>query len=164
MASVPVILCPCDRLTIRIKSSLLIISRISLWADKIYIKVTKPEVAYRSPNMDSDQQNPQLSFDVLGLIFSHYTEEENIGYPLETLLLVCRSWSNAALGHRALWNNLRIIIGHEPTISMWKARLPLRLARCALHSPLDIMLRNQLDSPYECRKFAIRWIRPYKVN
>jgi hypothetical protein len=99
--------------------------------------------------MDSYHTNLQLPFDVLGLVFSHYAEEENIQHPLETLLLVCRSWSNAALGHRALWRNFRILIGHEPTISIWNARLPLRLARRAPDAPLDIMLRNLLDSPYE---------------
>ena len=85
-----------------------------------------------------------LSFDVLGAIFAFYAETETIIHPLETLLLVCRDWSNAALGHRALWGRLRIYISHEPSSKVWSVRLPLRLARCGSDLPLDIDLRNGL--------------------
>jgi F-box-like len=88
--------------------------------------------------------NDHLPFDVLGHIFSYYASEENIKYPLETLLLVCRSWSHSALGHRALWKHLKIYIGHEPTPTIWTTRLPLRLARCGPDIDLDVDLRNLL--------------------
>ena len=85
-----------------------------------------------------------LSFDVLGVIFAFYAETETITHPLETLLLVCRDWSNVVLGHRALWGRLRIYISHEPFSKVWGVRLPLRLARCGSDVPLDIDLRSGL--------------------
>jgi hypothetical protein len=54
------------------------------------------------------QLNRKFPFDVLGLILSHYAVEETIHYPLETLLVVCQGWKEAALGHCALWNELNI--------------------------------------------------------
>jgi hypothetical protein len=89
-----------------------------------------------------------LLFDVLGVIFSHYALEETIHHPLETLLLVSRSWADAALGHRAIWGHLNIYLGHNPTSKIWRARLPLRLARAGPITPLYIDVRNYLDMPY----------------
>lgn len=92
-------------------------------------------------------QNDHLPFDVLGLIFCHYAQVETIRRPLETLLLVCHTWSRSALSHRTLWSNFRIYLGHDDTSTMWQTRLPLRLARCGPDCPLDIDLRNILDCP-----------------
>ena len=99
--------------------------------------------------MSSHQPNEKLPFDILGLVFTHYAQEETIWRPLETLLLVCRSWSLAALGHRALWSNFRIYLGHDETSITWNARLPLRLDRCESECLLDIDIRNILDLPNE---------------
>src|ERR1700689_5486040 len=93
------------------------------------------------------QLNRKIPFDILGLIFSHYAAEETIHYPLETLLLVCQGWKEAALGHCALWNEVNIYIGHNPTSKIWNARLPLRLARSGPTIPLYIKLRNYLAIP-----------------
>jgi hypothetical protein len=86
-----------------------------------------------------------LSFDVLGHIFSHYATTETVDYPIETLLLVCRWWSDVALGHRALWSHLSVhidIAGLYSSPRIWKARIPLRLKRCGDTIPLHIDLRH----------------------
>jgi hypothetical protein len=93
------------------------------------------------------QLNRKIPFDVWGLIFSHYAAEESIWDPLETLLLVCKGWKEVALGYCALWNELNIYIGHNPTSQMWNTRLPLRLARSGPTIPLYIRLRNYLAIP-----------------
>jgi hypothetical protein len=89
-----------------------------------------------------------FQFDILGVILSHYASEETIRHPLETMLLVSRSWSDAALGHRAIWGHLNIYLGHNPTSKIWRARLPLRLARAGPVTPLYIDVRNYLDMRY----------------
>jgi hypothetical protein len=90
------------------------------------------------------QLNRKIPFDILVVIFTHYAAEETNHYPLETLLLVCQGWKEAALGHCALWNELNIYIGHKPTSQIWNTRLPLRLARSGPAIPLYIKLRNYL--------------------
>lgn len=96
--------------------------------------------------MASHHANWKLPFDILGMIFAEYAKEETFQYPLETLLLVCLFWNHAAIGHRSLWTSFRIYLGHQPTSRVWTTRLPLRLARCGPTSPLDIDLRNLLDT------------------
>lgn len=98
------------------------------------------------PAISAVGSNGRLSFDILGEVFSHYAQHETYSHPLETLLLVCRSWYEAAVGHPRLWGRLRICIGHEPTIRVWSQRLPLRLARAGQSSPLDIDIRNAFSS------------------
>src|SRR6202000_2920973 len=63
---------------------------------------------------------------------------ENAFYPLETLLLVCKRWSSAALSNRALWARYKIQLGHEPITKIWRARLPLRIARSGEATLVDI--------------------------
>jgi F-box-like len=93
-----------------------------------------------------------IPFDILGHIFSHYAEAETITYPLETLLLVSRLWSDAALGHRALWSHLKVHIvswGGISSVKIWKTRLPLRLKRCGDTLPLHIELRHFPSRPVD---------------
>ncbi|KIM23251.1 hypothetical protein M408DRAFT_28047 [Serendipita vermifera MAFF 305830] len=97
--------------------------------------------------MTSNHDKAKVPFDILGLIFAHYAKGETIRFPLETLLLVCKDWNRAALGHRALWSSFKIYLGHEDTSVMWGARLPQRLTRCGADCLLDIDLRNILDLP-----------------
>jgi len=40
---------------------------------------------------------------ILSYIVEHYQQQEDVFRPLETLPLVCKSWSETALGNRALW-------------------------------------------------------------
>jgi hypothetical protein len=93
--------------------------------------------------------NILLPFDVLGLIFYYYSGNETIRHPLETLLLVCRAWSGAALGHRTIWNDIKIYIGHIPSSSIWRTRLPLRLARAGPVVPLFISIFDVFDMKNE---------------
>jgi hypothetical protein len=65
----------------------------------------------------------KLSFDIPGCAFDYYAEEETIYYPIETLLLVCREWRDAALDHRTLWFHLNVHIsleGKHSSIRIWK--------------------------------------------
>lgn len=97
--------------------------------------------------MDPATTGARFPFDVLGIIFDYYLDEETIYFPLETMLLVCRSWNEAALGHRKLWARLKIYIGHFPTSEIWRSRLPRRLERAGHSTLLEIDLRSILDSP-----------------
>jgi hypothetical protein len=97
--------------------------------------------------MDSATTRVGLPFDVLGVIFDYYRDEKTIQFSLETMLSVCRSWNEAAPGHRNLWARLKIYIGHFPTSKIWKSRLPRRLERAGDSTPLEIDLRSILDSP-----------------
>jgi hypothetical protein len=82
----------------------------------------------------------RLSFDILCQLFDHYAELETAKYPLETILLVSRTWNEAASTYRALWGRINIHITNESEIHMWKIRLPLRLQRSGA-TPLHIQLR-----------------------
>lgn len=74
-----------------------------------------------------------LPFDILCQIFDYYASKET-QYPLETLLLVCKFWSQAACDYPRLWSSFKINTKH---IIMWCARVPLRMSRCP-DSLLDI--------------------------
>jgi hypothetical protein len=96
--------------------------------------------------MDPATIRSGFPFDVLGVIFEHYLDNETIEFSLETMLSVCRSWNTAVLGHRNLWARLKIRIGHFPTSEIWKIRLPRRLERAGDFTPLEIDLRIILDT------------------
>ncbi|KIM23273.1 hypothetical protein M408DRAFT_28069 [Serendipita vermifera MAFF 305830] len=102
--------------------------------------------------MDIGHYNKKLTSDVLGHIFSCYADEETVFHSLETLLLVCRSWNQAALGHRSLWSRFKIYLGHYPTSQIWTNRLPSRLEKCGPKTPLDIDLRNLLEGAYHTKE------------
>jgi hypothetical protein len=105
------------------------------------ISPERTQVRLQTWKHNHHQMNDRLSFDVLSEIFDCYAEEETIYHPLETLLLVCKSWSEAALSHRLLWARLKIYIGHAPSQKMWLTRLPRRLERSGETTPLEIDLR-----------------------
>jgi hypothetical protein len=107
-------------------------------------------MAIASWSKPQHQMNDRLPFDVLNEIFDFYAEEETVYHPLETLLLVCRSWSGAATNHRLLWARLKICIGYGPSQKMWLTRLPRRLERSGEYAPLEIELRQlpQFDPLY----------------
>lgn len=93
-----------------------------------------------------DRTTMDFPFDVLGIIFDYYLDNETIYFPLETMLLVCRSWNVAAVGHRNLWGRLKIYIGHSQTQDIWRSRLPRRLERAGDSTLLEIDLRSMLGS------------------
>ena len=113
--------------------------------------------------MDPAAIGASFPFDVLGIIFSYYVDEETIEFPLETLLFVCRSWNEATLGHRNLWARLKIYLGHFPTSELWNMRLPRRLEQAGDSTLLEIDLRCILESrrvPQEVNKDHHRCFRP----
>ncbi|KIM27816.1 hypothetical protein M408DRAFT_24183, partial [Serendipita vermifera MAFF 305830] len=78
-----------------------------------------------------------LPFDILVEIFENYLLEETPKHPVETLLPVCKSWSQAALGATRLWSTFRIV--DNP--SFWGFLIPRRLARGPKDAPLDIYIQ-----------------------
>lgn len=110
-------------------------------------------------NSLSPQTSIVLPFDVLGIIFEYYVETESLFYPLEILLLVCRLWNLAALGHKSLWGNLHIHLGHIPTHNAWKTILPRRVERAG-SAPLSIEIRYALEGfnhPYYKHTERCNW-------
>jgi len=107
--------------------------------------------------------NDRLPFDILSCIFDHYQQQEDVFHPLETLLLVCKSWSEAALSDRALWGRFNIRLGHEPVMGMWKKRLPLRLMRSGPTVPLDIIVHSEGYSD-DLDEEVLRYSRFYSKN
>jgi F-box-like len=93
--------------------------------------------------------NGRLPYDILGLIFHQYSlippssliTPSNSGIiKLETLLLVCRAWHFAALGHRTLWSRLDMRIYNIEDLLYWKIHVPLRLSRGSPTALLDVTL------------------------
>ncbi|KAG8816628.1 hypothetical protein FRC17_000256 [Serendipita sp. 399] len=98
-----------------------------------------------------------LPTEILGSIFSHYAQQADDLFPVETLLLVSHSWHNAALAYRKIWSYLLIEIGHIRSIQKWRSRLPMRLERLGPVHPLDITLRNVYsDNSHPASSFANR--------
>ncbi|KAG8753760.1 hypothetical protein FRC14_005754 [Serendipita sp. 396] len=82
--------------------------------------------------------NGRLPYEVLIQVFDYYLEHETALYPIETLLLVCKAWSEAASGRPSLWATYRIKVGDETITKLWVHRLPLRLRQSGSHIPLYI--------------------------
>ncbi|KIM26809.1 hypothetical protein M408DRAFT_312158 [Serendipita vermifera MAFF 305830] len=90
--------------------------------------------------------NDKLPFDVLTEIFPYYATEEVPTYPIETLLLVCKSWHVAALADCSLWGHHRIHIEHRSDTGMLLRRAERRLERSKGLGLMDIELRNVVDA------------------
>jgi hypothetical protein len=93
------------------------------------------------------KMNNRLPADVLCEIFDYYSEEETEIYPLETLLQVCKSWSEAAVNCRRLWTRLKISLVDEWHVKRWLVRLPRRLERAGDYMPLEITLSQWVGWP-----------------
>lgn len=113
--------------------------------------------------MDTNHNKPRkatdLPFEILGLVFTYYVEEETLFHSLETLLSVSWWWNLVALGHQALWGKLRIHLGHKPTQDAWRVILPRRLERAG-SAPLSIEIKYALegiDHPYYERVPTCTW-------
>jgi hypothetical protein len=87
----------------------------------------------------SIRTNAILPFDVLCHLFKYY--EETSEAPLETLLLVCRLWNEAALKSHGIWSDIDIHIHDGPTATFWSRVLPRRLSRSGAASPIYFDLR-----------------------
>ncbi|PVG01186.1 hypothetical protein CPB86DRAFT_812469 [Serendipita vermifera] len=96
------------------------------------------------PKMDTKQtsvtapRNDVLPIDVLFTIFDKYSIWDGVNHPLEKLLYICKSWSNAAKQHRALWSCFSIDIYLDKHIRFWSSRVANRIGLSGDDVPLDI--------------------------
>ncbi|KAG8796541.1 hypothetical protein FRC17_007984, partial [Serendipita sp. 399] len=86
--------------------------------------------------------NGRLPFDVLIRVFELYLPEETPDYPLESLLLVCKAWEQAAVAYRSLWATFKITMGEEKHKKLWLRRLPLRIERSGPQALFHIAIRH----------------------
>ncbi|KAG8752231.1 hypothetical protein FRC14_007222 [Serendipita sp. 396] len=95
--------------------------------------------------------NDRLPFDILSYLFQLYLDQETILYPLETLLLVCKAWNEAAVTFRSLWGSYKIVTDEgddEDLKKFWLRRLPVRLRRSGLNTPLHIDFETKPNYRY----------------
>lgn len=92
--------------------------------------------------------NSKIPFDILYGIFSFYAEDETPDSPLETLLLVCRFWKEAALEHRVMWSKFNIEIQGSQDARRWRQRIDRRLGHSGPDSPIIIRLRRDPKYSY----------------
>lgn len=85
-----------------------------------------------------------LPFEILFIIFSYYAEYETPRFPLETLLLVCRFWTDAALKHRIIWSRFKIKIKTVLNSVWWENRISHRLRLSGPESPIFFQLKKSL--------------------
>jgi hypothetical protein len=85
--------------------------------------------------------NERLPYDVLGLVFYQYTLiSSNYGtIKHEALLLVCRAWLFAAVGHRMLWSRMEMWIHGLKALPCWKIQVRLRLSKSSPTALLDVV-------------------------
>lgn len=79
-----------------------------------------------------------LPLDILCNIFVYYDETPEA--PLETLLLVCRLWNEAALKSYSIWSDINIRITDGPTALFCTRNLSRRLSRSGRTSPIYFSL------------------------
>ena len=86
-----------------------------------------------------------VPFDVLCHIFDYYAQAETLDHPLETLLLVCKSWSNAARDNSHLWSKISIVFQDLVDLKKWNSLVPRRLGRCPPDVLFDIQIMDTGD-------------------
>ena len=94
-----------------------------------------------SPNGGAGRStNGLLPFEILGEIFSHIRDDSTRGDValMERLLLVCRAWTRAALGHPRLWAHISICICEKYPVNFWMAYSHSRLARMGSMQLIDV--------------------------
>jgi hypothetical protein len=89
--------------------------------------------------------NDRLSFDILGVVFHYYSAQESPYHPLETLLRVCHSWREAALGHRSIWGRINMVLWQDTPLQFYKFHILSRLARSGPFILLDIRIEMMLN-------------------
>ncbi|KIM28526.1 hypothetical protein M408DRAFT_136201 [Serendipita vermifera MAFF 305830] len=85
----------------------------------------------------------QLPLDVLRIIFTEYAKQETPEHPLETLLLICKTWTRLCLQSPLLWSRFDISISDACEARRWATIVPKRLARSGPASPLHIVIMNR---------------------
>lgn len=89
----------------------------------------------------------KLPFDVLCHIFKYYAQTETVEHPLETLFLVCRSWSTAVQDYSYLWSTIVIKFEDLQELKAWEQRVPGRLGRCMADSLFTIQIMDLTKTP-----------------
>ncbi|KAG8828430.1 hypothetical protein FRC19_006528 [Serendipita sp. 401] len=113
-----------------------------------------------NPNHDTDHRNiptignERLPFDVLVQVFRYYQLNESPFTPVETLLLVCKAWNKAASDYPPIWSRYNINIDKKIVSELWLLRIPLRLSRSGLKTPLHIDIQIFLSKWY----LASTWV------
>lgn len=88
------------------------------------------------------KRHTHLPFDVLCAIFSYYAEDEVPKFPTETLLLVCRFWSWAAIEHRQIWSKFNIYLDSLRNAQYWARQILRRLERSGSNSLIYLKVRQ----------------------
>ncbi|CCA70401.1 hypothetical protein PIIN_04340 [Serendipita indica DSM 11827] len=86
--------------------------------------------------------NDRFPFEVLGELFSYIRDDPKAGDValLERLLLVCRAWTCAALGHTQLWGYLNVYVSGKYTIDFWMKYIRSRLLRTGPVQLVDVCI------------------------
>lgn len=100
-----------------------------------------------------------LPFDILYNVFNYYAEFDHPSTPLETLLLVCKSWLGAAISHQGLWSTFKIQIQRHQDVKYWESCVKRRLARGSTHTLLDIDISRGIS-----RRIPKDWTISYACN
>lgn len=99
-------------------------------------------------------KNDALPFEVLGIIFQICVTDRMEEWPVETLLLVCRTWNRAARGHPTLWTTIVVRIGHDNTFASCTSHVTRRLALSGPSALLDIDIEllplHSEEAPLPC--------------
>jgi hypothetical protein len=100
--------------------------------------------------MEVENTAGKLPFDILCIIFEQYAKFDDRFTPLETLLLVSKSWHNTALHERRLWSSFEIHIRHIEDLDYWNACVTRRLNRCPPPVLFDIhvCIESSYGLPY----------------
>ncbi|KIM24690.1 hypothetical protein M408DRAFT_230325 [Serendipita vermifera MAFF 305830] len=84
-----------------------------------------------------------MPFDILTFIFNHYSEYDTPYQPVETLLLVCKTWHNWATNNPKLWSKFNIILYDTYHTEYWASCIPRRLQKCPSSTLLDITITSE---------------------
>ena len=90
-----------------------------------------------------------LPYDIFCLIFEYYAESECYSERLEGLLLVCKSWRDAAQSYGRLWSTFDIQIETLKDSASWTSRFGRRLARCSAGALLNIDINTSYEMKME---------------
>ncbi|KIM19819.1 hypothetical protein M408DRAFT_176593 [Serendipita vermifera MAFF 305830] len=90
----------------------------------------------RPASINNGQANC-LPSDILYIIFEEYLLKETPKHPVETLLLVCKSWMQAALKLPHLWSTFKMQVDG---FKFWRDCISRRLGRCPGNTLIDIAI------------------------
>ncbi|KIM19818.1 hypothetical protein M408DRAFT_30901 [Serendipita vermifera MAFF 305830] len=109
----------------------------------IDLYATTQDVAPSDPTSIKNSRVDWLPLDILFIIFERYLLEETPKYPVETLLLVCKSWTQAAVSLPRLWSTFEMQVND---FKFWRDCISRRLNRCSGDTLIDIDIRLSASS------------------